>query len=458
MTLVVPGSAQLALGRRTLGIVAMTVWGAVSVVLGWLLWSGLSDPTDLISMATNDRLLLTLQLSLIVLTIGWLGLLVDAFRLGRPFFRFPRMRTASVVGVNLVVILLLGASTIVAAQTINAPRRILSGMFSSTQVSEPLHGRYNILLIGSDSGSDRYGMRPDSMTVVSIDADNGRTVLVSLPRNLENVPFPLDSPMHALYPAGYNCGDRCLLNAVHTAAAKRSDLYPGSTDPGLDATIDAVEGATGLTMNYHVLVNMKGFARLIDAMGGLQVDVHGRIARFGHTDSWKGRYPQYWIEPGFQVLHGKEALWYGRSRYEADDYTRMGRQKCLMIYMLEQLSPKKVLLNSEEIATSSTQMMATDIPASDLSRFVDLARKARGSKISTVSLVPPAVSVVDPDYNRIHQMIADAIAKSEGEPTWRRASVEVSTPSTPGPNMETTGAAKDNPTKANAVDDLGNAC
>ena len=51
-------------------------------------------------------------------------------------------------------------------------------------------GRYNILLMGGDAGKDRTGLRPDSMTVASVDAETGRTVLISLPRNLEDVPFP----------------------------------------------------------------------------------------------------------------------------------------------------------------------------------------------------------------------------------------------------------------------------
>lgn len=455
MTLLVPGSAQVALGRKVGGYLAMTLWVAAVSTLGWLLWSGFTDPRDLLRLATNDRVLRYAQAGLVVVAIGWLGLFVDAFRLGRPFFRLRRMRTLSLVGVNVVVVVLLGASTVVAAQTINAPRAALSGIFSSTEVSEPLHGRYNILLIGSDSGSDRFGMRPDSLTVVSIDADSGRTVLVSLPRNLQNVPFPDDSPMHVVYPAGYNCGPRCLLNAVHTAAADRTDLYPGSADPGLDATIDAVEGATGLTMNYHVLVNMSGFAKLIDAMGGLEVDVRQPIARFGSSDAWKGKYPQYWIEPGVRTLRGKEALWYGRSRYQADDYTRMGRQKCLMVYMLEQLSPTKVLWNSQEIAASSSEMMSTDIPASDLPRFVELAQKARGNTISTVSLVPPKVSVTNPDFAVIHQMIADAIAGPR--PDDATAAAEVAATAKSGV-PELAGDAKVHPRSANQAADLGAEC
>ncbi len=56
-------------------------------------------------------------------------------------------------------------------------------------------GRVNVLLIGSDAGDDRIGIRTDSMIVASIDPASGQTVLFGLPRNLENVPFPKSNPL-----------------------------------------------------------------------------------------------------------------------------------------------------------------------------------------------------------------------------------------------------------------------
>ena len=234
-------------------------------------------------------------------------------------------------------------------------------------------------------------------------------MLVSLPRNLQNVPFSEDSPMRQVYPYGYNCGPTCLLNAVHTAAQNRTDLYPDSDDPGLDATIDAVEGATNLKINYYVMVNLNGFKGLVNAVGGVTMDVKTRIAMFGHDDSYK----QTYIEPGVQKLDGQKALWYARSRVAADDFTRMGRQKCLMAAMLGQLSPQKVLVNATKIAESGKELLSTNIPAVELGQFADLALKSRGEKIAVVSLVPPVVSTVNPNFPAIHAMIQTAIDKSE---------------------------------------------
>ena len=311
--------------------------------------------------------------------------------------------------VNLAIIGGVAGSAAYAQQLIHVSRETVTHVFGAKKTSAPLKGRYNILLVGSDARKDRVGVRPDSMTVASIDTNTGRTVLVSLPRNLQNVPFSQGSPMLKVYPYGYNCGSNCLLNAVHTEAQNRTDLYPNSKDPGLDATIDAIQGVTNLKINYYVMVNLNGFEGLVDAVGGVRVDVKTRIAMFGHDDAYKNAY----IEPGTnEKLNGRQALWFARSRVQSDDYVRMGRQKCLMSAMLSQLSPQKVLFNATKIAKSGQELLSTNIPAKELGQFADLALKSRGEKIATVSLVPPQVDPVRPNFPVIQQMIQKAIDKS----------------------------------------------
>ena len=66
----------------------------------------------------------------------------------------------------------------------------MTSVFAGGGETKAQAGRYNILLLGGDAGKGRIGLRPDSLTVASIDAETGRTVLISLPRNMEDVPFP----------------------------------------------------------------------------------------------------------------------------------------------------------------------------------------------------------------------------------------------------------------------------
>ncbi|NRQ51499.1 LCP family protein [Aeromicrobium stalagmiti] len=440
MTVIVPGAGHIAVGRKIVGWFAVTLWLVALGGGGYLLWRYSTDRATVIGWFTDADVLLAARAGLVTVAVLWGVLFLDAWRLASPF-RLNFVRAAFITVLNLAIIGGVAGSTAYAARAINEGDDALGEVFAQKPEPqakvEPLKGRFNILLVGSDARADRTGIRPDSLTVASVDADTGKVVLVSLPRNLQNVPFSEGSPMLQLYPNGYNCGPTCLLNAVHTAAQDRTDLYPDSKDPGLDATIDAVEGATDLKINYYVMVNLNGFKGLVDAMGGVQMDVKTRIAMFGKDDAYK----QTYIEIGDQKLDGQQALWYARSRVQSDDYTRMGRQKCLMAAMADQLSPSKVVVNAVDIAQSGKELLSTSIPRSELGRFADLALKSRGTKIRTVSIVPPDFNTVTPDYVAIHAAIQKAIDKSEGV------------------KKPTDGATKD-PTgrKANNSDDLSADC
>ncbi|MRK00993.1 LytR family transcriptional regulator [Aeromicrobium sp. S22] len=410
MTVVVPGSGHIAVGKKIVGWIAVTLWLAVLVAGGWLLVTYRTDRAQVLDWFTDPDILLAARVSLVAVALLWVVLFVDAWRLASPF-RLTFLRAALITVLNLAIIGGVAGSTAYASQVMKVSRETVKTVFpENVPTSEPLKGRYNILLVGSDAREDRTGVRPDSLTVASVDADTGKVVLVSLPRNLQNVPFSEGSPMRQLYPNGYNCGSECLLNAVHTTAQDRKDLYPGSDDPGLDATIDAVEGATDLKVNYFVMVNLNGFKGLVDAVGGVEMDVKTPIAMFGQADAYK----QTFIQPGRRTLDGQEALWYARSRIQSDDYTRMGRQKCLMAAMADQLSPTKVLTNATKIASSGRELLSTNIPRKELGQFADLALKSRGSKIRTVSVVPPEFNTVTPDFPAIHAAIQKAIDTSEG--------------------------------------------
>jgi hypothetical protein len=91
----------------------------------------------------------------------------------------------------------------------------------------------------------------------------------------------------------------------------------------------------------------------------------------------------------------------------------MARQKCVMNAMLHQISPQTVLTNFEQIAKASSQMISTDIPASEVDRFMELALKAKSQPVATLSLVPPLVNTAQPDIPMIRHKIADTIAASE---------------------------------------------
>jgi LCP family protein required for cell wall assembly len=407
MTLVLPGSAQLVAGNKQVGRAAMRAWlatisGTILLAALYFGWRSMA-----FRLMTNTMLLGLLRVGLVVAAAIWVGLLLDAWRLGDPLALRQRQRLA-MFSLNSAVCIVASGALLFASHVVAVQRDFIEFMFGDGQVSSAVDGRYNVLLLGGDSGKTRVGLRPDSITLASIDADTGRTVLFGLPRNMERVPFPDGSVMARRFPNGFHW-EPDYLNAINTWAGDHPGIFPeGVQDPGIEATKEAVQGITGLPVNYYAMVNLYGFRSLVDAVGGITLKVGERVPIGGIGGDITG-----WIEPGQQHLDGYHALWYARSRATSDDYSRMARQKCVMNAMLHQLSPRTVLAHVEAIAKASEQLMSTDIPASQLGTFIDLALKARSLPVATVSFVPPRIKTYDPDYGLIRTTVANAIARSE---------------------------------------------
>jgi LCP family protein required for cell wall assembly len=449
MTLVVPGSAQLAAGNRQVGQVAVRIW------LGLVAFVVLSIPIGLMShsyvfwLASDTALLQVFRLLLMVLAAGWAGLLVDAWRLGQPLSLSASHRR-TVVGVNGVLCFSVAGTLLFGAHLVGVQRDFILTMFAGDEVTSAHHGRYNVLLLGGDSGAGRWGLRPDSLTVASIDEETGRTVLVGLPRNMADFPFAKGSVMAKQFPKGFDC-DGCYLNGVSTWAEDHTGLFGKSEQPGVDATIMAVEGITGLEINYWAMVNLQGFRGLVDAVGGVTLNVRQPIPVGGLGSDVTG-----YIQPGKRKLDGHDVLWFARAREGSDDYSRMARQKCVMAAMLRQISPQKAVTNFEAIATASSEMISTNIPASEVDRFISLALDARGQKVSTVSLVPPAIVTAHPDITKVRQMVNAAIARAEG-----RKPATTGKPAKSADTPVVTGGSVGNLSDgyaANQTDDLGASC
>ncbi|MDQ0822140.1 LCP family protein required for cell wall assembly [Arthrobacter sp. V4I6] len=416
MTLLVPGSAQIAAGNRRLGRAALritlVVWAlALSAVV--LL---LTTRSTLINLITNPIASLLLVVGLAALALGWAALFYNTLRLIRPVLLKPQLRPAVVVA--LVLAMVLGSGSLgYAAYLLNVGRDAIGSIFSNGPTIEPSEGRYNFLMMGGDAGADRTGRRPDSLSVISVDAKSGKTAIISVPRNLQNAQFSEDSPMRSIYPDGYDCGDECLINAINTEVTnKHQDLYPGVQDPGAQATLEAVSGTLGIKVQAYVLVDMEGFSKLIDAMGGIKIKAGGWVPMSGDmVDEANGIHgmPLGWIPAGDQTLDGYHALWYGRSREFVDDYARIQRQQCVQQAMLKQLDPATLLSKFEDIAKAGTKVVDSNISASQLGSFVDLAMKAKGQDVSRLTIGPPDFDVsfsTVPDFDVIHERVDQLLA------------------------------------------------
>lgn len=452
MTLVLPGSAQLAAGNRKVGRIALRIV-LVLLVLGLLLgllgavWSGF-----VFWLTTKPTFLALLRFGLIAGAIAWFALFVDAWRLGQPLTLVRNHRLA-VTGMNAVLTFAVAGSLLFTAHLVGTSRDLLLGLTGHGGDGQANDGRYNVLLLGGDSGAGRWGWRPDSLQVASVDAETGRTVLVGLPRNMANFDFAPGSVMDKEFPRGFDC-EGCYLNGVATWALDHKELFPDSKDPGLDATVMAVEGITGLEMNYWAMVDLQGFKDVVNAVGGVKLHVRDRIPIGLPHDSFYDH-----IEPGHKKLNGFQTLWFARARDGSDDYSRMARQKCVINALAQQVSPQKALRNFAEIAQATSGMIKTNVPTGDFGDLTQLAMKARSQKISSISLVPPLVpNTADPDMDTIHGLVEKAIDRSEdntGKPA-KKAKVRTAKngESQRGGSLGT----RDTGYAANEADDLSSAC
>ena len=405
MTLVLPGSAQLVAGNRRVGRFALRTALGVVAAVGFVLLLGVVSQGAAVTLMTQGWLLSLVRLGLMALAVGWVLLFLDAWRLGQPLGLGQRQRLA-VTGVNGVLCFTTAGALLFGANVAGVAQGLVSedGVLSSGEASQPWDGRYNVLLLGGDSGKDRWGLRPDSIMVASIDEETGQTVLFGLPRNMQNFPFPEGSVMHRQFPDGFDC-EGCYLNSLATWARDNHGLFSSEKGAGIEATLEAVEGITGLPINYWAMVTLRGFRNLVDAVGGVRLNVTQPIPVGG-----VGAPIDYYIEPGEQkLLDGFETLWFARSRATSDDYSRMARQKCVVNAMVEQLDPMTVVSNFGDLAEASKAMVKTSVPASELSTFVPLAMKARSQPIKTVSFVPPLIDTGDPDIALIHQRVRRAL-------------------------------------------------
>ena len=130
-----------------------------------------------------------------------------------------------------------------------------------------------------------------------------------------------------------------MLNAIYGQVPA---LYPGilgeSDNEGADALKQAVAGSLGVPVDYYVLVNLLGFQQVVDAIGGVTVNVNEPVAINGNTD--RGIPPTGYLEPGpDQHLDGFHALWFARGRWGSDDYERMLRQRCMVDAIVEAADP-----------------------------------------------------------------------------------------------------------------------
>ncbi|MER5424554.1 LCP family protein [Streptosporangium roseum] len=468
LSAVAPGAAHLRAGWRRTGLALLSVH---AVLLLGLLWIGLtSDLADLAGLAGQlaaSSWLTVVTVASVALGIAWFTLIVHSFVVLNPgTLPGAGQAIAGTLAGALAVAVLLPFGLV--GQYAAVSQSALDKVFNAPVTPPPSDGgqdpqdpwagrdRVNILLLGGDADTHRVGVRTDSINVASIDVETGNTVLLSLPRNLENVRFVPGSPMARRFPDGFRLpanpdGSReDLLFAVWEYADAHPEIFGGRRGQGTQTLVETIGHTLGLKIDWYALVNMWGFARLIDAIGGVRLTVP--------QDVVFGKYNEGLVKAGTRKLRGADAMWFARSRTNSDDFTRMGRQRCVLGALLAQADPATVLSRFNGIALATKELLRTDIPRPMLEHLVPLALKVQGAKVTSVQFVPPLINTGYPDWAKIRTVTAKAIRASAAPtaPTaprrhlaaTARPTVPAATPDPDGPTATTSSPAPTPGTRA----------
>lgn len=229
--------------------------------------------------------------------------------------------------------------------------------------------RVNFLLLGSDtdlkfSPSDYL---TQSMILVTVDPKTHTVGMLSIPRDLW-----VDIP-------GYGFGKIQIAYEIGGIALARR----------------TVEQNFGVPIDYYAWVGLQGFQKIIDTVGGVNIDVPHPVLDDAYPDDLNPTdpyaYKRLYIPAGPQHLAGPEALEFVRSRHGdlVGDFGRSQRQQMLLLALRKQLTATTVLFHLPQLAADLQDTVRTDLPLTELLAYANFARTLHRSEIHQVVLLPP---------------------------------------------------------------------
>lgn len=402
-SVVFPGIA--ALRRRPLLAVVLLLVGVV-LPIGLFVWM-FGNRDDLVGFALNPRFLTA------VVVVGFLIVLVRFVAVAEVAYAFRQSpAVAPKTAAAAFVVLLMALPVAWVSWRANDARQMVADVFaggSTTALYTPSTATdpaaiTNVLLLGGDAGPGRWGMRTDTMIIVSVHEASGRTALVSVPRNLVRLQFPPGTPMAEAFPNGFDAYDG-LTNAIFTYVDGRQDLLDHYGRDGLQpqavALSEGIGYSLGIEIDDYALVNMQGFADVIDAVGGLTLDVPQSVP----LPPQSGCSLPASIGPGLVPMDGCLAIAYARSRSADSDYQRMQRQRQLLAALGSQVSATEALGAFGTVTGALGDSMRTSLTSGEFSRLLDRLGD-NGAIGESVGLAPPIITPGRPDYDQIKMIMA----------------------------------------------------
>jgi LCP family protein required for cell wall assembly len=421
---ILPGLGHLVGGRRRLGL-------AFIVPVGVLV---LATAAILLIAPTASLLAIALDPSTIVVLFG-LQLVILAWRAAAVWSslmdgRFPRLGRRDTLPVVALAVLLIvpqayaGILTEVAREEADRiipvePQTTGAWVPPSTAPSfdpsaqpgpsgsvgpsaSPTVPRQNVLIIGVDQGVGRNTYLTDTMIVVSLDPVSETVSMVSIPRDMVDVPLPNGRTFSGK------------INSLVSYARHHPGEFPGANGDGEDVLMAALGTLLNLRIDHFAQVNLGGFIRVVDTLGGVNVNVQD-----GFCDPTYDEYgfsSGFAISPGYHHLNGQQALAYARVRKAAgeSDFTRAARQQEILSGVRDAVKSGGFLRDPIGLLQALGQTVTTNIPRSIVPGLADVATRVGRSQTYREVIDHPLVrsgfdgrgSILIPDVEAIRKLSA----------------------------------------------------
>ncbi len=261
---------------------------------------------------------------------------------------------------------------------------------------EAAEDRINVLLIGLDRRpgqplTDQY--RSDSLIIVSIQPNEKRASMISFPRDLwVQIPRPGGGYMERRINEAYELGEEL--------------KYEGGAPGLLRATL---EHNFGVEIDYYVVLDFDGFIQIIDAMGGIDIDIPDSVAYLYSTNEVPGTERFFELEPGRHHLSGDDALAYARYRRDSD-LNRIQRQQRVIMAAVSRALSLNMLSRAPQLWDKYRSAIDTDISAFRVPGLATLLKNIGSDRIESYSLGDAAVGFVTLDGASVLRLLPDKAA------------------------------------------------
>ena len=388
LSALIPGLGQ-AFNRRIRLTLLFLIPSALLLAIVGAVWAT-QTPTRIAAWAVAPAVLGAL-LTLNVVVLGWRLLAAgQAFLDTRRHGPTGRLGVIGIVLIALVVVvphlIVYRYGTAFGA----AFARIFDGpeLASTGPVTDRGPGpedRVNVLVIGVDSVPGRTATLTDTMMVLSFDPVGKTASVVSLPRDLINVPLG----------DGNEFGPK--LNSLMSYANAHPKLFPKG---GLQTLQDAIGALLDIPIHYYARMEFTGFISMVDAVGGVDVKVPKAIDDPGYDGFGEGR--RGWsISAGMHHLDGANALAYARSRKSAgeSDFTRAGRQQQILVGLKDAATKGGSLFwKLPALLDAVGDTVRTDVPVERLPQLAAAIDEMGSGGITRAVIRHPLVRSVDTRY------------------------------------------------------------